>query len=73
MATGFLIIGLCAIVVAIDSKPEPIRVIIDGQQVGTLAGAGVVYEGNEIRIETAEGVFGCQIDQIFNDEFKEMK
>ena len=62
----------CAASVLGDA-PEPIRVIVDGQEIGTLSGSGVVYDGNEIRIETTEGVFGCQIDQIFNDEFKEIK
>ena len=51
----------CAASVLGDA-PEPIRVIVDGQEIGTLSGSGFAYDGNEVRIETTEGVFGCGID-----------
>lgn len=50
-----------------------IQIMIDGQPVGTLAGAGLVYDlaNRTIHIETAEGVFGCQLDRVFWDRFEE--
>jgi hypothetical protein len=59
------------LVATIQAQGVGIRLYLDGQPVGTLAGSGLQYrlaEG-EIWIETAEGVFGCELDRIFWDRF----
>ena len=50
-----------------------LQVMIDGQPVGTLDGSGLIYDLNNgtIHIETAGGVFGCQLDRVFWDGFEE--
>lgn len=50
-----------------------LQVVIDGQPLGTLAGSGLTYDiaNGTIRIETAEGVVGCQLDRVFWDRFEE--
>ena len=52
-----------------------LQVMIDGQPVGTLGGSGLIYDldNGTIHIETAEGVFGCQLDRVFWDRFEETK
>lgn len=51
---------------------EPIRLFLDGQPIGTLGTGGVVYDiaNSEIRVYSAEGVFGCELDLIFEDDFE---
>lgn len=49
-----------------------LRLYLDGEYVGTLGAAGVVYrlDQQQIRIQTREGVFGCQMDRVFHDRFE---
>jgi len=51
---------------------EPIRIYVDGQQVGTLAEPGLVYDlsAGTISITTHELVFGCRQDRVFWDRFE---
>lgn len=50
----------------------PLLLIIDGQQIATLAGDGLVYDTGtgEIRITTHETVWGCRTDRVFTDQFE---
>ncbi len=51
----------------------PLKVFIDGEQVGTLAAPGLVYDldAGEIHITSHELVFGCQQDRYWWDRFEE--
>ena len=49
---------------------EPIRIYVDGQQVGTLVNLQYRLEQGEIHISTNERVFGCRQDRVFWDRFE---
>jgi hypothetical protein len=49
---------------------EPIRVYLDGQQVGTLVDLEYRLAEGEIHISTNELVYGCQQDRVWWDRFQ---